>query len=173
MTRSKTAAKRRTAGGLLVVAGLVAGCSPSPSTAPPTTPATPPPATGYAMPDRTLTPGAATSDITQICPHVNPAIEAARPDSAEKVRVFTAYRIPPGEQRLYVIDHRISLSIGGENVPQNLWPQPVAQAKVKDHVEAVLHAGVCRKVNPVPLAAAQEAEAKDWVTAPKMLGLSS
>jgi hypothetical protein len=159
--------------GLLVAAGLVAGCSPAPSTAPSTAPATPPPATGYAMPDRTLTPGAATSDISQICPHVNPALEKARPSDAMKARVFAEYHIPPAEQHLYVIDHDIALSAGGQNVITNLWPQPVTQAKVKDRVEALLHAGVCRKVNPVPLAAAQEAEAVDWVTAPKMLGLSS
>jgi hypothetical protein len=171
MGRSKPAATRRRGWVLLVAAGLLTGCTSAPSTAPTMAPANP--ATAYAMPDRTLTPGAAGTDITQICPHVNPALERARPDAATKIRVFMAYRIPAGQRRLYVIDHLVSLSIDGQNVPRNLWPQPAAQAKAKDRVEALLHAGVCRKVNPVPLAAAQEAEATNWVTAPAKLGLGS
>jgi hypothetical protein len=145
-----------------------AAAIPEPSTATPA-PATPGPS-GYALPDRTLTPGAGTNDLAQICPHVDPAIEAARPSAAAKTRVYAAYGIPAGQRHLYVVDHLVSLSVGGENVQANEWPQPVAQAKAKDRVEAALHTWVC--AHPGQLAAAQRAEAANWATALDTLGVA-
>lgn len=43
--------------------------------------------------------------------------------SATKRKVYEAYNISPEDQHEYIIDHYISLSMGGSNAIDNLWPQ--------------------------------------------------
>ena len=100
-------------------------------------------------PNPTLTPGAASGSVTQvdvgstIC-RKGYASEVRSVSTATKRQVFVEYGIPKAQQRLYVVDHLIPLEVGGANVPQNLWPEPKAEAKVKDKEENALHGDVCR-----------------------------
>ena len=110
-------------------------------------------------PNPTLTPGAASGSVTQvdvgstIC-RKGYASEVRSVSTATKHQVFAEYGIPKAQQHLYVIDHLIPLEVGGANVPQNLWPEPKAEAKVKDKEENALHGDVCR--GDVTLADAQQ-----------------
>ena len=83
--------------------------------------------------------------------------------------MYAAYRIPAAQRGLYVIDHDIPLALDGQNTPVNYWPQPAAQAKVKDRVENDLHAAVC--AHRVTLTRAQTAIAANWTTAEYVLRL--
>jgi hypothetical protein len=61
----------------------------------------------------------------------------------------------------YQIDHLVPLELGGApDDVRNLWPQPIAEAKVKDRIEDRLHRAVCR--GREPLSAAQRAIVADW-----------
>lgn len=172
----------------VVVAAGVAGCGPGPSPAPPsarvtvtsTAPrasvpaATPSPA--VALPDRALTPGAARSDLAEVCPHVSAALEAARPSAAVKARVYAEYGIPRSRWHLFRVDHDIPLGLDGENVIANLWPQDYAQSLNKDRVEDALHAWVCAApgaAGQARLARAQAAIASKWTDAETVLGISA
>lgn len=60
------------------------------------------------------------------------------------------------------VDHLISLEIGGEDALPNLWPQPITQARVKDHgTEDVLPKLVCS--GKISLKDAQTCISGDWV----------
>jgi len=133
------------------------------------------------VPDKTVTPGTvATTDLARLCPHVDPALEAARPTGSEKARVYATYGLdypqPPGTVEL---DHLIPIELGGApDDPANEWPElndrpdPAAIARwhlspafvhnSKDILEDALHQLVC--AGRVPLGAAQEAMT-DWPAA--------
>jgi hypothetical protein len=96
----------------------------------------------------TLTPGATNPVVTQS----NVGSTICRPGYTKTVRnvstlvkhaVDAEYGIPRSAQRNYVIDHLIPLEVGGGNDPKNLWPEAKADAKVKDQLEAQMHAAVC------------------------------
>ncbi len=54
----------------------------------------------------------------------------------EKLDVARNYgNIPQSQWVNYEFDHYMPLCAGGSNSPQNLWPQPIAEAKKKDVVE--------------------------------------
>ncbi len=62
----------------------------------------------------------------------------------ERRIVFADYNIPYDQHRRYELDHLLALELGGDNSTRNLWPQPLAQAKVKDdQYEDRLHSQVC------------------------------
>ncbi len=44
-------------------------------------------------------------------------------DSSLKRRLYDIYNIPEKCRKHYTIDHIIPLSIGGDNSPENLWPE--------------------------------------------------
>ena len=182
----------------VVLAAAVAGCTPAPSPAPPPTGTVPtagitravptPPAplasatarasliSPVAEPDRTLTPGAAGSSLAEICPDVAAALEAARPSTAVKAKVYAEYGIPAAQRHLYRVDHDIPLGLDGQNVMANLWPQPYAQSLKKDRVEDALHNWVCAVSGQAAqerLARAQAAIADRWTTAETVLGISA
>ena len=125
------------------------------------------------LPDSKLTPGSIFQEATrqEICVpgyakrvrHVPPGV---------KTFVYRSYGIRrhrPGE---YEVDHLISLELGGDNNPTNLWPEPYQgpwNAHTKDRLENELHWRVCN--GSLPLAEAQKEISSDWgATYRKYLG---
>lgn len=170
----------------ILAAAVLCGCgSAAVSAAPPTpTPSASqsPSGPGWVLPSRALTPGAiGTTDIHRLCPHVDPALEAARPSSAEKAQNYRAYGLAyPQPSGMYEDDHLVPIELGGAPDSQaNLWPEPntppdpAMEAKYhldpafvenpKDELEDVLHQDVC--AGTVPLSIAQQAIAANWIEA--------
>jgi hypothetical protein len=116
------------------------------------------------MPNRTLTPGDVVQrDTVSVCSTGN-AGRHRKVSYRTRDRVYLAYGIPRGKRKgLYEIDHLVPLELGGSNRPANLWPQPLADAKLKDRVEDELHEAVCN--GDMTLDAAQRAIERDWHTA--------
>jgi hypothetical protein len=109
-------------------------------------------------PNPAVTPGATDPLVTQ----ANVATTICRRGYAKTVRkvttqekhtVYLEYAISGSARHGYVIDHLVPLEVGGANVITNLWPQPKAEAKVKDKLEGQMHTAVCN--GSVTLAAAQ------------------
>lgn len=110
-------------------------------------------------PDPKLTPGRA-RNLTkeQICTtkwgrdarHVTPKM---------KRQVCIAYgaKLCPGQK--WEIDHLISRELAGADDVRNLWPQPIAEARVKDRIENQLHKQFC--AGTMTLSEAQE-KVKHW-----------
>jgi hypothetical protein len=145
-------------------------------------------ADGYALPDPTCTPGARNGAVTEgalaatICRRgfsssVRPPVELTEP---AKYRSMAAYG-DRGPASGYEYDHLVPLELGGSSDTRNLWPEPDQGSpgrfdardpygrNAKDGVEDRLAAAVC--AGQVPLAAAQEAIARDWTTAESTLGI--
>ena len=78
-----------------------------------------------------------------------------------KESVYRAYKLESHEG--YTIDHLIAIELGGSNDPKNLWPQPWADAELKDALENRLHALVC--AGSISLIEAKALVASDWVAA--------
>jgi hypothetical protein len=78
-----------------------------------------------------------------------------------KHQVYVAYGVPQSAQREFVIDHLVPLEVGGANDVTNLWPEPKADAEVKDKLENQMHTAVC--AGTISLA---DAQAKFLVAAP-------
>lgn len=157
------------------------------TSAPAVTPSPPPTASGslpagWVLPDHALTPGAiGTTDETRLCPHVDPALEAARPSSSDKAKVYQAYGLSyPQPHGRFELDHLVPIELGGApNDPANEWPElnvppdPATARKYglsmgflenpKDILEDVLHDDVCS--GKVPLSVAQQAIAANWIEA--------
>ncbi len=132
-------------------------------------------------PDPTITPGVADPAVTQaniaktIC--VSGYTTKVRPPASYtddlKRQGLVAYRYSDTNLADYEEDHLISLEIGGApRDPKNLWPEPYTVnlsdgrpvgAHVKDLIENKLHILVCAQ--EITLAAAQNEEASDWITA--------
>lgn len=130
------------------------------------------------LPDARVTPGAVEPALvadTTGRPHMVGGHEAnlcakdfrtgpwRRVDESLKKKACAEYGVAKGcPGPAYEIDHLISLEIGGSDALANLWPQPIAQARTKDHgTEDPLPKLVCSgKIN---LKAAQECISKDWV----------
>ena len=64
-------------------------------------------------------------------------------NDSEKVAVAKAYgNIPRTQWSKYEFDHYLPLCAGGSNSTQNLWPQPIAEAKQKDVIEIQVCSGL-------------------------------
>ncbi len=59
-------------------------------------------------------------------------------------RVFAAWGVPYADRSNYELDHRIPRCLGGSDADDNLWPQPLAEAKLKDRLERKACRIVCR-----------------------------
>lgn len=57
------------------------------------------------------------------------------------------------------IDHLIPRELAGADDIRNLWPQPIAEARVKDHIETAMHKEFCG--GTISLTDAQE-QVKHW-----------
>jgi hypothetical protein len=101
--------------------------------------------------DAKLTPGVRNSHVTQrtidstIC--VKGWTKTVRPPvsytNALKLKQMAVYH-EHGSPSLYEEDHLISLELGGSpRDPRNLWPEPIARARVVDKIENQLHDDVC------------------------------
>ncbi len=125
--------------------------------------------TARALPERRLTPGVVrTTRAADTCneddlendPPVNSSLEET---------VFREYNLPESSRERYEVDYLISPTLGGTGDLGNLWPQPHSatpwNARVKDALEDHLHALVCQ--GKLPLQAAQQEIATDWIAAYK------
>jgi len=119
-------------------------------------------ASAFVHPDKTHTPGV-------LCTSSDPDFESFAYSAHvakctrnimddEKVQVSDWYGgIPKSDWPKYEFDHLIPLCAGGSNSPQNLWPQPIDEAKLKDRVEDE----VCRGLREGTLTQEQAVE-KVW-----------
>lgn len=57
----------------------------------------------------------------------------------EKEAVARTYGIPKEDFKKYEFDHFIPLSAGGSDDAQNIWPQPIAEAREKDKIEVEVY----------------------------------
>jgi hypothetical protein len=131
----------------------------------------------YQLPDPSCTPGSIDPAVTQenihqtICvsgytAKIRPPADAT--DNFKYSEAYPAYGLPLSVTT--ELDHYVPLELGGSNSARNLWPEPdVRTPNLKDSTENFLAHAVC--AGKVPLAAAQNAIATDWVTAEKTLGL--
>lgn len=127
-------------------------------------------ADGQPLPDPSCTPGGIDPAVTQanlattICRSGYTA--TVRPPAADtgrwKIRTYVFYGLDTATRGEY--DHLIPLELGGTNSTSNLWVEPGAIPNPKDDVENRLHQEVC--AGKLSLAAAQQAIATDWTTAP-------
>ena len=118
------------------------------------------------LPDPALTPGVvASTDPAEVCGYVGGLSYSARHRKttvAMKAAVAREY----GAARCGEIDHRVELSLGGADVPANLWCQPgppvVWNFRLKDRLESYVWRAVCRQ-HMMSLAAGQAIFlAPDW-----------
>lgn len=112
----------------------------------------------FYQPDPVLTPGVvATTNVAVVC-HPGYAKSVRHTSNAEKSRVYRLYGVT--DKRPYVIDHLISLELGGADVIENMWPELVPDARKKDRLENYLHYLVC--TGRLSLTVAQHDIAHDW-----------
>jgi len=135
---------------------------------------------GQFLPDPACTPGSVDPAVTQA--NIGSTIcrsgytKQVRPPAGETGRFKAAglkeYGLRKSSSTEF--DHLVSLELGGANAVSNLWPQPnrkgaTGTTNPKDRVEGRLKAAVCAR--KLPLAMAQEAIVRNWVTALYDLGL--
>ena len=137
----------------------------------------------YLLPDPTVTPGVIDTTIVadlskkpymvngiehNICApdFRTPAFRVATKSQSIKKKVCQSYGIEsgcPGPQ--YALDDICSVETGCKNVQANLWPQPIGQARIKDHqVEDKLGGPrglICQ--GKISLKDAQSCLITDWV----------
>ena len=119
------------------------------------------------LPAASLTPGAVlTADMSRICTRGYPAT-VRNITSGEKQRVAAAYHYT-GPNSGVEYDHLVALELGGSNDATNLWPEPIAEARVKDRLENFLHAQVC--AGSMQLPDVQQRIAADWIQLWKDVG---
>ena len=116
-------------------------------------------------PDKECTPGAIFENITteQMCVKGYSATVRNVPQSL-KDTVYEMYNIPVAKRKGYVIDHLISLQLGGTNEIPNLFPQKSTgeiNSRTKDKIENFLKREVCK--GNMTLKKAQKIIAEDWL----------
>lgn len=108
-----------------------------------------------ALPNLDVTPGIVRPLTTaQVCA-VRWGLDQRHVTPRMKRLAFERYGIPVARRSAYVIDHWIPRELAGADHLLNLFPQPTAEAKLKDRTEHTLHRAVC--AGTITLAAAQQA----------------
>jgi hypothetical protein len=116
--------------------------------------------TPHVLPDHALTPGdVLCTDVATIAVHGYTA-RVRRVPTSERRRVLAAYHFR-GTSREIELDHLIPLELGRSNSAANLWPQPIAEARLKDRLENYLHRTVV--AGRMGLPDAQRCIAVDWI----------
>jgi hypothetical protein len=97
-------------------------------------------ASAFTRPDKNHTPGvlctSSDPDFDSFAYSAHVAKCTRNIEEDEKIQVAGWYGgIPRSDWPKYEFDHLIPLCAGGSNSPQNLWPQPIDEAKLKDKVE--------------------------------------
>lgn len=105
-------------------------------------------------PGKVLTKSLATISVPHYADHVR------RMPLSEKRAVAQSYGYT-GSSADIRYDHLIPLELGGSNVMQNVWPQPLAQSKIKDGLEDHVRSEVFK--GHIPLTDAQKRFAENWV----------
>jgi hypothetical protein len=137
---------------------------------------------GKSLPDPKVTPGAVdktlVADLTK-APHMvagvehnicaadfrTPPFRVATKSQTIKTAVCKAYGINAGcPGAKWELDDLVPIFAGGQNIQINLWPQPIAEARIKDHQVEDLLGGpkglVCQ--GKIKLADAQSCIMNDW-----------
>lgn len=114
------------------------------------------------VPDHDLTPGViASTSEEEVCGIVDGLSYSKRhreTSTDTKRGVARSYGLPFHNGSLAEADHRVPLSLGGADVPQNLWEQAwegQCGAHAKDRLEVTLWHAVCKE-HAMPLSAAQQ-----------------
>jgi hypothetical protein len=55
-----------------------------------------------------------------------------------KTKIYNAYNIPEKCRHRYTVDHLVPLALGGNNAPENLWPEHVLVKKTRQELEIQL-----------------------------------
>src|SRR3990167_4715236 len=116
-------------------------------------------------PDKECTPGSVYEEATVeiICvPGYSATVRATK--QSQKRKVYEMYNIPVEERKQYVLDHLISLQLGGRDDVDNLFPQrreKKPNSRDKDRIENFLKRSVCK--GEMTLKEAQETIREDWV----------
>ncbi len=133
---------------------------------------------GFPLPDPACTPGAVNlvvtpaTESTTICKSgwtttVRPPVSYT---DALKRSGITKYGYSDHNLRDYEEDHLVPLEVGGSPTsPLNLWPEPIANAHLKDQVENAARSAVCS--GKMPLAIAQQGFMTNWVLLGRVLGV--
>lgn len=129
------------------------------------------------LPDAACTPGATNPAVTPqtmgqtICARgwtktVRPPTSVTDPLKRQQLAAYGYTGSPRG----YEEDHLIPLELGGApSDPKNLWPERGASPNPKDDVEDAANHEVCS--GRMPLATAQQAIARDWISLGRELGV--
>lgn len=98
---------------------------------------------GASYPDPKLTPGDILTQDAQVVCKAGYSQTVRHTSRALKMKVRIKYGIKQADSSQYVLDHLISLEIGGADSVNNLWPQDKIEARRKDFSENWLHRQVC------------------------------
>jgi hypothetical protein len=126
---------------------------------------------GYcvSLPDDNLTPGTLCSEsdpnFSEYRYPAHVAYCTRNVSTAEKEKVAADYGVPRADWSKYEFDHLIPLAAGGSDDATNIWPQPLAEAHLKDVVEQ----DVYNKLKNGDIDQAQAIqEIHDWFTQQKL-----
>ena len=110
----------------------------------------------------------ATTDVADVCGEVDGLSYSRRHrlelTEAERRADFARAGVSWSRQGDYELDHRLSLALGGADIPENRWPQPWAgpwNAHDKDRLEIELWRRVCEH-HTMPLPDAQRMLTGNW-----------
>jgi hypothetical protein len=123
------------------------------------------------LPDDRVSPGAIrTTDAGEICAKTFRTAKYRKTTASTKKKVYAEYGVTPNKgicKGGCEVDHRVPLELGGEDVIENLWPQPSEPAPgfhQKDILENWLKHSVCID-KTMTLKQAQKALLGDWFAA--------
>lgn len=59
-----------------------------------------------------------------------------------KTKIYKAYNVPLDCKHRYTVDHLVPLALGGNNSPENLWPEHILVKKTRQELEQKLYEAV-------------------------------